>query len=386
VAAPFQPISVGHPVYINADQIIVAGDFTGNGKLDLAVANRDSTVSVLLGNGDGTFQPQVTYPVGNVSPNAIVAGDFTGSGRLDLAVAGTNFSTVPATGEISVLLGNGDGTFQSPIEYAAGSSSPVAIVAGDFTGAGKLDLAVADLGEDLRGTGPGSVSVLLGKGDGTFQPAVQYAVGSDPLSIVTGDFTSDGHLDLAVAAYDWNTDSSYVAVLLGNGNGTFRPAVDYPAGDGPVLLVAGDFNRDGHLDLAVADGVYPNPGVSVLLGNGDGTFQPPVEYTTGVYAFALVARDFTGNGHLDLAVDDVNGLEVLPGNGDGTFQPAKTLSAITNGSLVAGDFNGDGRLDFAIATLGQSYGSVTVLLGNGDGTFQNPVSSTLDRRFPVARS
>ncbi len=199
--SPSLPIPVGG--YADA---IVAGDFTGDGYLDLAVANVGGTVSVLLGNGDGTFQPQVTYAVGQL-PHAIVAGDFTGDGRTDLAVANYQDNTV------SVLLGNGDGTFQPQVTYAVGAA-PDAMVAGDFTGDGRTDLAVANYQDE-------TVSVLLGNGDGTFQPQVTYAVGSFPDAIVAGDFTGAGRTDLAVANYLGNT----VSVLLGNGDGTFQPQV-----------------------------------------------------------------------------------------------------------------------------------------------------------------
>ena len=161
-----------------------------------------------------------------------------------------------------MLLGNGDGTFQPQVKYAVGSY-PDAIVAGDFTGDGRLDLAVVDARTD------GTVSVLLGNGDGTFQPQVTYAVGTDPSAIVTSDFTGDGKLDLAVTYVNGPADT--VSVLLGNGDGTFQPQVTYAVGNDPNAIVAGDFNGDGRLDLAVAD-EFPTT-VSVLLGNGDGTFQ-----------------------------------------------------------------------------------------------------------------
>ena len=359
--AAFQPLPVG-----NQPEAIVAGDFTGNGRTDLAVVNGgDNTVSVLLGNGDGTFQPQVTYAVGT-GPFSILAGDFTGNGILDLAVANLNSNSV------SVLLGNGDGTFQPQVTYAV-VSGPDSIVAGDFNGDGHLDLAVAN----VNPYGPGTVSVLLGNGDGTFQPQVTYAVGLFPVAIVAGDFTGNGHLDLAVA--NWNPDGT-VSVLLGNGDGTFAPQVSYAVGSGPGAIVAGDFTGDGHLDLAVS-GSDPSTAageVSVLLGNGDGTFQPQVTYAVGGEPDAIVAGDFTGDGRLDLAdVNEGQGtVSVLLGNGDGTFQPQVTYATGAAGTepfaLVAGDFTGDGHLDLAVAYFSENSnsGSVTILPGNGDGTFQ----------------
>ncbi len=349
--SPFEPISLGT---LYDPDAIVAGDFTGDGRTDLAVANGgDGTVSVLLGNGDGTFQNQVTYNVG-IAPEAIVAGDFTGDGRTDLAVVNNSDNTV------SVLLGNGDGTFQNQVTYAVGSN-PGAIVAGDFTGDGRTDLAVVNNGDN-------TVSVLLGNGDGTFQNQVTYTVGIDPDAIVAGDFTGDGHTDLAVA----NEVGDTVSVLLGNGDGTFQHQVTYAVGNGPGAIVAGDFTGDGRTDLAVA-----NSGtVSVLLGNGDGTFQNQVTYAVGSGPDAIVAGDFTGDGRTDLAVVNGDTVSVLLGNGDGTFQHQVTDNVGNGpGAIVAGDFTGDGRTDLAVVNgLGDT---VSVLLGNGDGTFQNQVTDSV---------
>ncbi len=334
---------------------IVAGDFNGDGHLDLAVANGNfsgpSTVSVLLGNGDGTFQPQVTYAVGS-DPSSIVAGDFNGDGHLDLAVANSS------SNDVSVLLGNGDGTFKPQVTYAVGTD-PSSIVVGDFSGDRHLDLAVAN--EDPNG--PGTVSVLLGNGNGTFQLQVTYAVGSVPISIAAGDFNGDGHLDLAVA----NASSNDVSVLLGNGNGTFKPQVAYAVGSDPLSIVAGNFGGKGPVDLAVGD--YASDDVSVLVGNGNGTFQAAQKYLVAGAPISMVAGDFNGGGKLELAVQSVNGIQILAGNGDGTFQPAATVAAVVSpglGSMVTGDFNGDDRIDLAVAT---NY-DVSILLGNGDGSFQ----------------
>ncbi len=186
-APPLQPVpdSVGV-------QAIVVGDFNGDGHADLATSGSDGTLSLLLGNGDGSFQQPVLYDVGS-DLTSIVAGDFNGDGHLDLAV------TDSGSNDVSVLLGNGDGSFQQPVQYAVGLS-PASIVAGDFNGDGHLDLAVAYSGSN-------DVSVLLGNGDGTFQSQVTYAVGSIRVALVTGDYNGDGRTDLAVAN-EWDGDVS----------------------------------------------------------------------------------------------------------------------------------------------------------------------------------
>ena len=331
----------------------MTGDFTGNGRADLAVANySDDDVSILLGNGDGTFQNQVTYPVGS-SPDAIVAADLNGDGHPDLAVANSYDN------DVSILMGNGDGTFQNQVTYAVGSN-PDALVTGDFNGNGRTDLAVANSDDN-------DVSILMGNGDGTFQNQVTYAVGSSPVALVTGDFNGDGRTDLAVA----NQDSNDVSILLGNGDGTFQNQVTYAVGAGPLALVAGDFNGDGRTDLAVANSGSND--VSILLGNGDGTFQNQVTYAVGSSPVAIVAGDFNGDGRTDLAVVNYNDVSILLGNGDGTFQN-QVIDAVGSFpvAIVAGDFNGDGRTDLAV--VNSLSNDVSILMGNGDGTFQNQVT------------
>ncbi len=346
---------------------VVAGDFSGDGRLDLAVVNLgDNTVSVLLGNGDGTFAPQVTYAVGE-SPAGIVAGDFNGDGRLDLAVANYADNTV------SVLLGNGDGTFAPQVTYAVGKS-PAGIVAGDFNGDGRTDLALINNGDN-------TVSVLLNDGDGIFAPQATYAVGTSPNAIVAGDFTGDGRTDLAVA----NHGNNSVSVLLSHSDGTFAPQVTYAVGTDPDAIVAGDFNGDGRLDLAVAnEGLFfSSPGsVSVLLGHGDGTFAPQVTDNLSENAIRMVAGDFNGDGHLDLVlftefvyssspgIEQAYPISVLLGHGDGTFAPEVTFGNNNNDylfAITAADFNGDGHLDLAVVYF--QARTASVLLGNGDGTF-----------------
>jgi hypothetical protein len=177
---------------------------------------------------------------------------------------------------------------------------------------------------------------------------VTYVAGTSPQSIAAADFNGDGKTDLAVA------DSNGVSVLLGNGNGTFLPALSYTAGANPSSVVAGDFNGDGKTDVAFVNG--GSNSVSVLLGNGNGTFQPPVTYLTGssnYVAYFLTVADFNGDGKADLAVGTSNGLSILLGNGDGTFQTAATYASTLGGvlSIAVADFNGDGWPDLAVANL-----------------------------------
>ena len=349
----------------SAPSAIVAGDFNDDGALDLAVALASSDqVSVLLNMGHGTFAAPTSYVVGQV-PLSLVAADF-GNGHVDLATANEN------SDDVSVLLGNGDGTFEPELRFGAGTA-PGAIVTADFNGDDRADLAVAN-------GGSGDVSVLLGRGDGTFQDQVTNPVASDPTSAVTADLNHDGHVDIVTT----NFYSNDISVLLGNGDGTFQAAMSFPAGEHPTDLVVGYFNSDGRLDLAVTDSGYlgHGQGVSILLGNGDGTFQAPVLYAAGMYPSAIVARDFTGNGILDLAVTnrDSNDVSILRGDGHGGFQPFETIYLGDEPgepeSITAGDFTRDGVLDLAVTY--QSSGSVSVLKGDGHGSFQPLTTISLD--------
>jgi hypothetical protein len=249
---------------------VAVGDFNGDGHLDVVVTGSDNNgngrVSILLGNGDGTFQAAQNFPVG-IYPGSVAVGDFNGDGRLDVVVTGSDNN---GNGRVSILLGNGDGTFQAAQNFPAAGTYPGSVVAGDFNGDGRLDLAVAaNQGSSLQGT----VSILLGNGDGTFQAAQNFPVGSYPSSVVVGDVNGDGVPDLVVTSDTLLTEvvaaSGTVRVLLGKGDGTFRafPAshVSYVAGDFVSSVAVGDFNGDGWLDAVTANG---SGDVSILLNDG----------------------------------------------------------------------------------------------------------------------
>jgi len=332
-------------------QAVAAADLNGDGKLDLVVGNLDSaTVSVFLGDGTATFKAHVDFATG-LYPNSLAIRDFNGDGKPDLALAN-------GSGTVSILLGNGDGTFQPHVEYTAGPGA-FSLAVGDFNADGKLDLAVANNNSNLSGT----VSILLGNSDGTFQMHVDYPVGMGPYSVAVGDFNRDGKLDLVVANYP---SVFTVSVLLGNGDGTFQSQVTYPVGRQPTSVAVADLNGDGKLDLAVAD--FTDGFVSVLLGNGDGTFQSSVEYPTGRVPSTIIIGDFNGDGKLDVATSNFapggytvppGYINILLGNGDGTFQaPVAFVAGPNPDTVVVADLNNDGALDF-ITGSGSVPGAAT---------------------------
>ncbi len=314
---------------------IAAGDFNGDGILDLAVASQNTnSLTILLGKGDGTFSAAPSKPPTGGSPYFVAVGDFNMDGKADLAIANVDSNS------LTILLGNGDGTFTASSSNPQTGGDPASIAVADFNHDGIPDLAVANAGNN-------TLTILLGNGDGTFTPSnLTPQTGSDPRFIVSADFNGDGIPDLAVTNYWSNT----VTVLLGNGDGSFVPTASPATGSYPFGLAVGDFNGDGIPDLAVANAAGSN--VTILLGNGDGTFTAAsASPKTNYEPLYVTVGDFNGDGVPDLAVANEysNNVTVLLGNGDGTFTPGATLVTGTDPyALVAGDFNGDGISDLAV--------------------------------------
>ncbi|MGA8763263.1 MAG: VCBS repeat-containing protein [Candidatus Sulfotelmatobacter sp.] len=332
---------------------VAVGDYNEDGKLDLAIANYNlGTVSVLLATPNGNYAAPVTYTIGGNRLPQVFTADFNNDHHLDLV-------TLNATGTtFSVLLGTGTGTFGTPVSHSTGLATPMSLVVGDFNQDGNQDVAFCDYN--------GSVSVLLGKGDGTFQTPVVTTSPAGAIYILAGDFNGDGKLDVAVTQ-----NGTTLYVMLGNGNGTFQAAsAPYTVGNYPQQGVVADLNHDGKLDLAILSVGYGDPHgtVSVLIGNGDGTFQPATNYPVGNEPQAVAVADFNNDGNPDLIVSSwqTDRLPVFLGNGDGTF---RTGPQIVSGHQPLGfavaDLNGDGKPDLAVTNENSGFaGTLSIFLNN----------------------
>ena len=330
-------------------------DFNNDGKADIATANTgDNTVSLLLGDGNGGFLPANTFALGT-AVSKIAGGDLDGDGNTDLGVT-------DGIKSVAIALGHGDGSF-APASTIIVSDRPSGIAINDLDGDGTLDLAIACLGNSSQG----SVAVLIGAGDGSFAPPVFYSFTRPHAAgaVVASDLNGDGHLDLVVALSHFPDATESLAILLGNGDGTFQPAVVSVHGNGDDIA-AEDFNQDGKMDLAMTIDATAN----ILLGNGDGTFQSPI--STGASASTVATADMNRDRIPDLVVGGFK-TGVLLGNGDGTFGPVTNYGmgdVFYNVFAAVGYFNRDRSPD-VIAQGSDS--AIAVALGRRDGTVRAPV-------------
>ncbi|HJT36456.1 MAG TPA: VCBS repeat-containing protein [Pirellulales bacterium] len=353
--------------YAAGSSPVAVGDFANNGIRDLAVAAADSSpygsLNILMGNGDGTFKPYQSFSTGSANTQSLAVGDLTGDGKLDIVTANYGsygysyyYGIEDIRASVSVLMGNGDGTFQTPMNLtlpkvvppghtAAIPQRPVSVALGDMNHDGRLD-AVVTASTYL---GYGYVDVLVGHGDGTFSVASTTFLGQNTgYSVVLGDFSGDANLDVATAM----TSSNDVAVLLGTGDGTLDAPTYYATGTNPDSLAVGDLTGNGKLDLVTANYGSPPSGpgsVSVLLGNGDGSFQSPDNIVLPPWA----PPGYTGRDPLPLAQSPI--------------------------AVAVGDLNGDGKMDLAVTAQSTYYGgyynlgknNVNILMGNGEGGFSD---------------
>jgi hypothetical protein len=353
---------------------IAVADVNSDGNPDLFTANTgNNTVGVLLGNGTGTFQAAATYSTGGNNPISIAVADVNGDGKLDLLTANQGSHTV------GVLLGNGNGTFQPIATYDTGTNSfPYSIAVADVNSDGKPDLLTANF---ILST----VGVLLGNGNGSFQAATNYSTGSNssPYSIAVADINSDGKLDLLTA----NNGNNTAGVLVGNGNGTFQPIATYSTGDNssPYNIAVADVNGDGKLDLLTANN--GNNTAGVLLGNGNGTFQAAINYDTrGNNPIGIAVADVNNDGQPDLLTTNRNSntAGVLLGTGTGTFQVATTYGTGGNNpmGIAVADVNSDGQPDLLTTNFNSNTVGVllnTVLYAAPTLTSINPTSAPVGR-------
>jgi hypothetical protein len=361
----------------------IAADFNGDGKLDLA-GGGGTGASVMLNNGDGTFRPKTDFPVGTWTQD-VAAGDFNGDGKMDLAV-----SLQDPQLSLAILLGTGTGTFGVPTYFPnpTGFDAPQ-VLASDINNDGKLDVVIMHGINCFTASCVSGrvVTVMLGNGDGTFQPAQVIDVVTHPAAIALGDFNRDGIKDLAVGG-----NNTELSILLGTGDGNFIPTSFMTLVDGGDIASScndvdvADFNRDGIQDIVVPLG--NGNGNVVVLGNGDGTFRVFTRYLDEAVSAPQsdAIGDFNGDGFLDIArgmADGLRGLiHVLHGNGDGTFQPIARYavpSTLTNqggGWVIAADFNGDSKPDLALEVRGNGATDI----------FLNTTGSTAPRITPTVAS
>jgi hypothetical protein len=305
----------------------------------------------------GQFRHPAYYRAGQ-RPHGVVTAQFTQSGNVDVVLADW------LSNQVVILLGNGDGTFQPPRIFSA--SNPIGLAVGDFNEDGNLDLAVVE----ANGTGDGSLTIFLGDGKGGLKRFASYPIGIESVNVAVADFNGDGHLDAAVTDFGFESTPGDVIVFFGNGHGKLRRVAKFKTLQGPVGIVAGDLNGDHHPDLAVTQF---GTGVAVFLNDGTGHFKKPVSYSaTGGEAIDVKIADLRNSGKQDLVVANLSaGMVVLLNNGDGTFgnatvYPPTCRNCVAPEACVVADFNLDGNPDVACATsIDDSY----LFYGKGNGKF-----------------
>jgi hypothetical protein len=351
-----QSVTFSAPVLSNTQSNylsqVTAGDLTHNGLADLAIVNIILGAASIYSVGAGTgFFPIWKFAPSPLGPGSVVLADVNGDGNLDIITSDNLY------GSLTIGFGDGQGNF--PSSETLNTS--------DFYG----PLAVADLTNngiaDIIGLGFGNVAVVLGTGNGQFQPEIQFGTGGvEPWALAIADVNHDGVPDLIIANIG-NYSSNHkpygsVTVLLGRGDGRFQAPRRYFAGRNPSSIALADFNGDGNVDIAVTN---LNLGLSILLGDGKGGFSAPAALFPGLYAGSVVAADFNGDGKQDLALitGSPGQVTLLLGNGDGTFQaPQFFVTGINAIQVVAADFNGDGKPDVATIDSNELEGKVSVLL------------------------
>lgn len=397
------PLNTGQP----GTSSIALADLNGDGRLDVVTANGVApnvnsvvgSISVLLGNGNGTFQPAVTYVSGGRFALSVAVADLNGDGKPDVVVANRDNGNLQGT--VGVLLGNGDGTFQPVVTYSSGGLFATSVVVADLNGDGKPDLVIGN--EENEAATAAGIGVLLGNGDGTFQSAVVYPASlSSCCGLAVADLNNDGKLDVLVAGGNGSCPKTvlpcgFVAVLLGNGDGTLQSAVNYASGGlGATAVAVADLNGDGKPDLAVANTQFSSDsccigGVGVLLGNGDGTFRSATSYLSGGgFSDAIAVVDVHGDGKLSIVVANGNvvsnkgSIATLLSNGDGTFQGATGASIYNSGghsatSLAVADVNRDGRPDILAANWCAATSNCNVASGTGSVSvfLRTPLATTM---------
>jgi FG-GAP-like repeat/PASTA domain len=342
---------------------VAIGDLNADGRPDLATANiRANTVSVLLNIDNGSFRPKRDYRTGR-APNSVAIRDLNGDGKPDLAIANAAANTA------SVLVNRGDGSFEFPQDYGTGDD-PHSVVSDDLDGDGNPDLVTASLS--------GTVSVLLNRGDGSFDTSSDYGAGFEAFSVAIGDLNGDRRPDLAIGHFGLEDagekPGTAVSVLLNKGDGSFQTKRDYRVGRNPRSVAIGDLNGDRKPDLATAN--FEPDTVSVLINRGDGSFRAKRDYRTGRGGAGSVAiGDLNGDHKPDLVIANLCCMvSVLLNRGDGSFEAKREYAA--GGSVAIGNLNGDRKPD--VVTVGGMTSAVSVLINTpGLCNVQDVVRMTL---------